>query len=169
MDLDVKKYIPEDFSDDSRVWIYQANRLLNINETLEANRILEDFVSSWNTHGAQVKGFGKILFGQFVVLIADESQQFVSGCSTDSSVRIVKELENLFKVNFFDRQSLAFYVKNKIECVRLSHVDYALKNNILTPDTHYFNNTVLTKKALLTKWIIPIKESWLAQKLKIEI
>jgi hypothetical protein len=31
-------------------------------------------------------------------------------------------------------------------------------------NTLYFNNTILTKAELETKWIIPLKDSWLASK-----
>ena len=42
---------------------------------------------------------------------------------------------------------------------------HAFENNLITSETLYFNNLVLTKKELLQKWIIPLKESWLAAKI----
>jgi hypothetical protein len=44
-------------------------------------------------------------------------------------------------------------------------LNYAVENNFINGDTLYFNNTVLTKKELLEKWIIPIKDSWLNKKI----
>ena len=65
----------------------------------------------------------------------------------------------------FDRQNLAFIVKDKIELLPLSQLEYAVENNFINADTLYFNNTVLSKKEMIEKWIIPVKDSWLAKRL----
>ncbi len=75
--------LPADFSADSRVWIYQCNRMLTISEALQLEGSLESFVAKWNSHGTPVKGYANLFFGQFLVLMADESATGVSGCSTD--------------------------------------------------------------------------------------
>ncbi len=67
----------------------------------------------------------------------------------------------------FDRQNLAFVVKDKIELLPLNQLDYAVENNFINANTLYFNNTVLSKKELEDKWIIPVKESWLAKRLSL--
>jgi len=168
MDLAFKQYIPENFAADSRVWIYQSNRLLSISEVMEADEILQQFVGQWATHGQANKGFARIFFGQFIVLMADETSHNISGCSTDSSVRIIKHLESLLKVNLFDRQLLAFAVKDKVQCIPMSQLAYAAEHGFINADTLYFNNLVQTKQELLDKWIVPIKESWLAAKLNLK-
>jgi hypothetical protein len=97
--------------------------------------------------------------------MADESATGVSGCSTDSSVRLIKQIESLFKVDMFNRQQLAFVVKDKIEILPMAQVAYAVENGFLTPETLYFNNLVATKKEWLTNWLLPLKQSWLASRL----
>jgi len=165
MNFEYKHLIPEDFDPASRVWVYQSSRLFFINEALEIEVVLEGFIENWQSHGAKVKGYANLLFGQFVVLIADETQAGVSGCSTDSSVRIIKAIEERFKVNMFNRENLAFVVKDKIQLLPLSQLKYAVENNFINGDTIYFNNLVQTKDELLNKWMIPVKESWLAKRL----
>ncbi|HZE84353.1 MAG TPA: hypothetical protein VE035_08585 [Puia sp.] len=164
MNLDYKKLIPADFAGDSRVWIYQGNRAFNETEASLLQGMMDEFVKGWNSHGTPVKGFGGLFFGQFIVLMADESATGVSGCSTDSSVRLIKEIEKRFGVMLFDRVSLAFLMKDKIQLLPLSKVKAALETGLLDEDTPYFNNTVLTLSELGSKWIIPVKESWLAGK-----
>ncbi|MDQ2753165.1 MAG: hypothetical protein M3R72_09100 [Bacteroidota bacterium] len=166
MNLEYTQYIPEEFHSSSRVWIYQSSRRFFISEALSMEPLLEDFVKTWNSHGAPVKGFANLLFGQFIIIMADETATGVSGCSTDSSVRLIKQMESLYKVNLFDRQTLAFYAKENIELLPFSQVKYAMENNFLTPETPFFNNLVSTKEELLSKWIVPIKESWLSRKIK---
>jgi hypothetical protein len=93
MILDFTEHLPEDFNDNSRVWIYQSSRLFFISEALEMEDMLNDFVANWKSHSEPVKGFANLLFGQFIVLMADETATSVSGCSTDSSVHLIKSIE----------------------------------------------------------------------------
>jgi hypothetical protein len=167
MNFDYQHLLPEDFHPSSRVWIYQCNRLFMISEALEIEDMLNSFVESWNSHGAKVKGYANLLFGQFLVLMADETAAGVSGCSTDSSVRLVKQIEEKFKVDMFNRQNLAFIVKEKIQTIPLAQLKYAFDNNFINAETFYFNNLVATKQALLTEWLVPIKDSWLKTRLSI--
>jgi len=164
MIIDHKKLLPAEFAGDSRVWIYQSHRLFTISEALEIGDMLEAFVQQWKSHGTPVKGFATLFYGQFIILMADESATGVSGCSTDSSVRLIKEIEQRFQVQLFDRLSLAFFVKDKVQLVPVSQLPYALENGFISGDTIYFNNIVQTKEELEEKWIIPLKNSWLGSK-----
>lgn len=165
MHFNFQEQIPADFNDSSKVWIYQSSRLFFMSEALEIEEMLENFVENWKSHGAPVKGYANLLFGQFIVLMADETGTTVGGCSTDASVRVIKEIETKMKVSMFDRQNLAFIKKDKVELLPLSQLNYAVENGFINADTLYFNNIVLTKKELINNWIIPVKNSWLAQKI----
>jgi len=127
--------------------------------------MLNDFIKVWHSHGEPVKGYGHLFLGQFVILMADESGAGVSGCSTDSSVRIIKEIERKFEVRLFDRILLAFLIGDRIELLPLSRLSYALEKGSMDENTLYINNTIRSKAELESKWIIPIKDSWLANKL----
>ena len=164
MNLHFQEQIPADFDDASKVWIYQSSRLFFVSEALQIEEMLEQFVNDWKSHGASVKGYANLFFGQFIIFMADETATGVSGCSTDSSVRIIKAIEQKMHVQLFDRQTLAFVVKEKIQLLPLSQLHYAVNNEFINAETLYFNNTVLTKKELCKNWIIPIKESWLAKR-----
>jgi hypothetical protein len=164
LNLHYSHLLPEDFHPDSRVWVYQSSRLLMLGEALDLETMLQEFVAGWQTHGTPVKGYANLLFGQFIVLMADESQAAVSGCSTDSSVHLIKDIEARFSVSLFDRQTLAFVVTGKVQLIPLSQVDYAIKQGFIDGDTIYFNNIVASKEELETKWMIPVRESWLTKR-----
>jgi hypothetical protein len=168
MDLDITEHLPEDFNDNSKVWVYQSSRLFLMSEAFEIEDVLKNFVASWKSHGDEVKGYANLFFGQFIILMADETQSGVSGCSTDSSVHVIKEIEKKFSVDLFNRQNLAFIVKDKIQLLPLSQLNYAIENNFIDSNTLYFNNTILTKKELIDKWIVPVKESWLAKRIAVK-
>ncbi|MBM3922737.1 MAG: hypothetical protein FJ340_05965 [Sphingomonadales bacterium] len=165
MNLAYTHLLPADFADTSRVWIYQSTRLFSIAEALAIEQRIDRFTTQWQSHGQTVKGKGFLFFGQFIILLADESKSQVSGCSTDSSVALIKEIEKEYSTPLLDRTQLAFVVNNKIERLPLSQIDYAIANGFIKSDTLYFNNTVATKTALEESWIIPVSKSWLSKKL----
>jgi hypothetical protein len=166
MNLDYKYLLDGSFHPSSRVWAYQSSRLFSMSEALEIEPMLNEFAAQWQSHGVPVKGAAYLFFGQFIILVADETATGVSGCSTDSSVRLIKDIEQRFSVNMFDRTMLAFVIKDKIERLPMAQLSYAVENGFIDSDTLYFNNLVQTKEELETKWIIPVKDSWLAGRLK---
>ena len=117
-----------------------------------------------------MKGKAYLFFGQFIVLIADETEAGVSGCSADSSVRVIKQIEQTFGIDMFERTTLAFLIKDKSDTYRvrllpLSQLQYAVDNGFISAYTLFFNNVVQTKEQLENNWIIPAKDSWLAKKI----
>src|SRR5450432_3987566 len=102
MQFNYRELLPGDFDGSSRVWIYQSSRLFTISEALWLQVQLDEFVNSWNSHGDPVKGYANLFFGQFIIFMADETASGVSGCSTDSSVRLVKNIEKDFEVDMLD-------------------------------------------------------------------
>ena len=164
MNINFQDLVPQDFNDNSHVWVYQSNRAFTIKETIQIEDLLRNFTKSWKSHGTPVKGYANLFFGQFIILMADETAMGVSGCSTDSSVRLIKNIEQDFHVELFDRLMLAFIIQERIQLLPLSKIATYLDNGLISTDTLYFNNTILTKKELLNNWIIPVKESWLAKR-----
>ena len=159
MNLSYQHLIPETFSDASRVWIYQSNRVFTLSEALTIEKILEDFTADWKSHGTPVKGFGTLFFGQFIILMADEEVTGVSGCSTDSSVRLIKAIEEEFKVSMFDRMNLAFYINEKVQLLPFSQLNYAIDKSFIDKETLFFDNTVLNKAEFMNRWITPLSIS----------
>ena len=162
--MDINTILPADFHPSSRVWIYQSNRPFSEQEKAEINEQLHHFTSQWQAHGDPVKGWGQLLFEQAIVLIADESDTHVSGCSTDSSVKVIKSIERQYSVNLFDRLLLGFVIKEKLQLLPVSQIPYALEKGFIDENTIYLNNTVLTLGEMREKWLQPLKDSWLAKK-----
>ena len=161
MNLSYKELIPTNFSADSRVWIYQCNRRFTISEAIEIEEKLNEFTPNWKSHQVPVKGFGTLFFGQFIVLMADETESGVSGCSTDSSVRLIKSIEQTYNVGLFERTLLAFIIKEKIELLPISQLNYAFENNFINGETLFFDNNIQNKDSLINNWIVPVQHSWI--------
>lgn len=157
--------LPQGFSDNSRVWIYQSNRAFILKEQTEINEQLSQFYLQWQAHGIPVKGWAGVIYGQFIIIMADETQTQVSGCSTDASVRIIKSIERQYSVNLFDRMSLTFLRKDKAEMLPIGQIQYAIDRGFIDGNTLLFNNVVYTKAELLQNWLIPLRHSWLADRI----
>ncbi len=168
MNFDYKHLLQENFSSDSRVWIYQSSRLFTMSEAFEIEDLLNEFTNKWLSHGTPVKGTSHLFFGQFIILMADEKATGVSGCSTDSSVRLIKDIEQKLGVNLFDRTTLAFAINDKVQLLPLSQLQYSFDNGFISADTIYFNNLVQTKDELENGWMVKVKESWLGKKISIQ-
>ena len=161
---EVAELIPSDFSSESKVWIFQSNRPFVEKEQQEIDEQLYQFYVQWLAHGDAVKGWAKLIFNQFIVVLADESGTHVSGCSTDSMVRVVISLERQYDVNFFDRMTITFLVNGKAQMLPFGQIQYAIDKGYLNDETLTFNNIATTKAELLETWLVPMKRSWLADR-----
>jgi hypothetical protein len=165
MEFNYREALPREMDPSSRVWIYQSSRLFTLTEAFVIEDMLKEFTGSWKSHGVPVKGYGNLFFGQFIILMADEKASHVSGCSTDSSVRLIREMETRFQVQLFDRQLLAFLVRDKIQLLPMQQLPFAVAHGHIRPDTLYVDNTVLTKAEMEERWIVPVNKSWLASRI----
>jgi hypothetical protein len=81
----------------------------------------------------------------------------------------VKSMERQYDVNFFDRMMLTFLIKGKAEMLPFSQVQYAIDKGFINKDTLVFNNIATSKQDLLEKWLVPLSESWLADRVSLPI
>lgn len=153
-------------SDNSRIWIYQTNRILSSGEEQAIQQKLNDFTAQWQAHGHQLAAYGEIRHKQFIILSVDEQVAGATGCSIDKSVYLMKEIEKEFNLDLFDRFRIAYRDnENVINCSRQEFEDLLSRGDLDT-DTIVFNNMVLTRRDLSTSWEVPLKNSWHAQVFK---
>jgi hypothetical protein len=144
----------------SKVWVYQANRSFTQDEVWEISDILENFVDRWKSHQRDVKGYGSLYYRRFLVFMADEDATDVSGCSIDSSVKLVKELEQAYDLHFFDRMKICYKITSElIGSFPFNKLNEMIESGKLKDDTIVFNNLVSTKKEFETNWEVPFSHS----------
>lgn len=165
---DYQKFIPTGFPDTATVWIYQCDRELTDAETATVTQKLDQFMGQWNAHGSAVIGFGRVFFNRFIILMADEASVVVSGCSIDSTYRLLKSLEQELNVRLRERLSPAIIEDNEIHSYTLTTLKDAIKNGSLSGESLFFNNLVATKKEWLENWIVPLSQGWPWNKLKLQ-
>lgn len=153
----------------SRVWVYQTDRLMTAKEENMVAYALKSTLEHWNAHGVDLLGSVKVQDGRFVIIAVDESYKVPSGCSIDSSVSWLKKLGEEMNINFFDR-SWAYLSNNEIKTVSPFELKKAVENGSIKPDTLvYNNNSVQTIAQLHTSWKIQAgKCAFLSRYFKVE-
>lgn len=148
-------------SDKARVWIYQSDRKFSEKETQELESGSQQFAEKWAAHGTGLTASAKVFHDQFLVLAVDESAHGASGCSIDSSVAFVKQAEQRFGVNFFDRTKVAFLLKDEIYLESIQNLKNKIEVGEIAKDTLTFNNLVATKEEMKDNWLSPAQDTWL--------
>jgi hypothetical protein len=147
-------------SPDSRIWIFQADRPMTADELKITESKLREFTGEWAAHGQPLRASFSIRHNRFIILAADESHQNPSGCSIDSSVRTLKEIEGIAGIQLLGRNQVAFMIKDQIVQVPLTALKEKFKQGILNEDTLTFNNLITTHGQLEAAWLVPAGKTW---------
>jgi len=148
------------FSENSRVWVYQSDRKLTDREVQQIQIQLDYFTAGWTAHANELNAKGEIRYHRFLILTVDESQAGASGCSIDKSVNFIKQIEEQFNIRLLDRFNLAYREGEEVLSAPRHDFEAMLKQGSINTDTIVFNNMVQTLKELETKWEVPFKDSW---------
>ena len=138
--------------DESRVWIYLCNRILNDQEANLIEGQIKKFTRSWKAHQKPLSANGQLLYNQYIVLAVDESVEPISGCSIDSSVHLVKTIENHLEVDFFNRLNV-LVLKNQTPKLVSYHDIGAYKGDFV------FNPRIESLRELRENWLVEIKDA----------
>ncbi|HBH24052.1 MAG TPA: hypothetical protein DDY13_11600 [Cytophagales bacterium] len=156
----------EKLSDQARVWIYQSDRKLSDDEVRQIQEKGNQFSAQWSAHGKGLKSAVTILYHQFIILSVDETAHAASGCSIDSSVNFIKEIENTYDVKLLDRSLVAFLKGEDVTTTSFQKIAEEIHSGNIDKSTPTFNNTVQTKYDLKNNWLIPAEKSWLSRYFK---
>jgi hypothetical protein len=163
-------FVPfQSLPDYSRIWIYQSNKKLDVKSIAILSESLKTFTENWTVHGQPMHASFDIRFDRFVILAANEGINAASGCSIDSSVRMLKEIGNSLQVDFFDRSQVAFKKGDDVVALDITTLKNSLANEEWNADSLVFHNLINDKSQLETGWLIPSKASWLKRYLPVEV
>jgi len=147
-------------SEESRIWIYQSNRTLSPVEVIEIEAKIKDFLISWTAHGSELQASFLIKYNRFIVISLNESFNIATGCSIDSSVRFIQDLEKLYDVSLLDKMNVSYRHGEFIAYKPLIEFKKMIKNRSISKKTIVFNNLINSKSEFLNNWEVPIEESW---------
>ena len=158
-------FVPFDtLPDNGRVWVYPISRRLSDQEAAQLEAMMEGFVQKWLSHQREVHGSGLVLENRFIILSADEAMTDVSGCSIDSSVRFIREVEQTFGVSCFDRSHLYFQdASGSIVSLDFREIRDAWDRGIIDDQTQIYNLQAAHVEDIRTKWMLPLSATPLAR------
>ena len=146
--------------DDSRIWIYQANRTLTEDEVSEIETKLSKFIQEWTAHGANLNAGFEIKYKRFIVIALDQERNAATGCSIDASVHFIMQLEKDYDIDLMDKMNVSFKQGEYITYKSLIDFKKLAKNKGVSANTIVFNNLVVNKGEYEDHWEVPTIESW---------
>ncbi|MEP7264748.1 MAG: ABC transporter ATPase [Bacteroidota bacterium] len=157
----------EGFSPDSKIWIYQCNRPFTAEEIISISDSCKRFTDSWKAHEHQLKASSTILYNRFIIFCVDENTAGASGCSIDKSVHLIREIEKQYQVFLLNRMQVAYMENDQVSACPLNMFLKMYENEEVNAQTLVFDNTITTLAELNSKWIQPVKSTWMNNKLPV--
>jgi len=145
--------------ENSRVWVYQCDQKIDEKRAQKIKDLLYSFTMQWASHGKDVESYAHLFHNRFIVFVADETNH-VSGCSIDSSVAILKQIQSEMNLNFFDRLNYTYMQNDTVYQLHNSDFKQAYHDGKINDETLMFDNLVDNKEDFINHWLKPLNESW---------
>ena len=150
----------EQFPRDARLWIYGLDRSMDSETREQVAARLASFTADWKSHQVPVTGTFAIFEDRFI-LLSGYCNDGISGCSTDSSVHVIRALQELGLDGL--NRDLVFYRDNgAVAALPRSEFRNAVRDGAITPDTTVFDLTLQTV-ADLDQFETTFQDSWHAK------
>lgn len=153
----------EQFPDESRLWVFEANGVVDDSHKDVLQERIGSFLTGWVAHGSGLKAGWELRYDRFLMIAVDEGQTSASGCSIDSLTRFVTILGNELGVSFLDRNAVSHRGGEGETIARNTRQAFKelVTAGVLTGDTIVFDNTVSHLGAVRRgEWELPAKNSW---------
>ncbi|MCK8481411.1 ABC transporter ATPase [Psychroserpens algicola] len=146
--------------EESRVWIYQANRSFTEDEISEIKSKLDVFIENWTAHGSDLQSGYLIKYKRFIVIALNQSLNRATGCSIDASVHFIQQLEKDYNIDLMDKMNVSYKQGDYIAHKSLLDFKKMAKDKAVSKNTIVFNNLVTNIAEFKENWEVPASESW---------
>lgn len=154
-------YIPfEELPEESKIWIYQANRKLTDEEVQNITFSCQEFIENWSAHGTPLAASFVLKYNRFIIFAVNQEIQQATGCSIDASVHFIQQLEQQFNIELLDKMNVTYRSGEHIAHKSLLDFKKMAKEKAVSEHTIVFNNLVNTKGEWEEFWEVPASESW---------
>ena len=155
----------QDLRDESKIWIYQAERALSETEIRLITPLFLSFCENWTAHNNQLKASFEIIQNQFIVLAVDESLNTASGCSIDKSVAFLKSISEQLGISLFERMKMAYLKNETLSTIHYNDIQKAFEDGLINEETPFYNNNVQSLGEYRKSFLSPLKNHWLYSKI----
>lgn len=146
--------------EESRVWIYQANRSFTEQELEEIQSKLDVFIENWTAHGSDLQSGYVIKYKRFIIIALNQNLNKATGCSIDASVHFIQQLEKEYQVDLMDKMNVSYKQGDFIAYKTLLDFKKMAKEKAISKNTIVFNNLVTNIAEFNENWEVPASESW---------
>lgn len=151
----------EGLPDSARLWVFPSDRLLSPDEQDALVRSVEDGLADWSAHGSPVTWGVRIEQGQCLLIGVDETRTALTGCSIDSAIARIRELEVEFGTSLLDNGRIFLREGEAIRALSRRDFKKRVGEGTITAETVVFDNTIPTVGAFRRgAWEIPFYRSW---------
>ena len=147
-------------SSQSPIWIFQANKTVDISFIKKIENDTINFLNSWTSHNIEIKSSFKIIHNLFLIISVESDFSSPSGCSIDKLINFVKEINKLYNIDFHDRLNISYRYENIIKVVNIAEFKKLILDGLISTDTIVFNNTIRNKDELNKNWETKALNSW---------
>ena len=151
--------------DDSRIWIFPSNRILDSNEEEVLLRSTLVFLEEWTAHNRSLTASAKVEDHTFLVVAVDESVTGASGCSIDKLHRFVREAESQLGVRLMERLNVVL-PGNPLSIVHSSQIPSLINAGELDSVSLVYDTTLAHLGQFRQQFRVPLKQTWLSRYLK---
>jgi len=146
-------------TDQTRVWIYRSIKKLDPEMEAAILNRGKAFIGEWASHGTKLTSDFKILEHHFLVFFVDQNFENASGCSIDTSVAFIRELEAEFQLGLLDRQMIAFKDGDEVVFYEFNQLKESYDKGLITDQTLVFDQLVQNNGEFQSRFLIPFSES----------
>jgi hypothetical protein len=150
-----------ELSEESKVWMFQANRFITVPEQKNITADLSGFLNTWTAHNVDLLAASVLLHDLVLVVAVEEVIAGASGCSIDKLFRFVKELEVKYGIQFFDRMRVAYKLNENIAESSVADFEKLIEENLVSESTLVLNTLLQDLKSVKHHLFLPLKETWL--------
>jgi hypothetical protein len=151
--------------DESKIWIYQAERALSIEEISKIGPLFQSFCSNWTAHNNQLKASFEFIQKRFIVLAVDESLNTASGCSIDKSVAFLKSISEMLGISLFERMQMAYIGNEGLNTIHYNEIQNAFEEGLINEETKFYDSNIQTLGEYRNGFSCPLKNHWLFSKI----
>lgn len=87
---------------DARLWVFGSDRDLTSDEAKRLTDALSRFIDRWTAHSSELTAAFELREDRFVLVAVDESRVAASGCSIDTLIHQLTELERALGVELLN-------------------------------------------------------------------
>ena len=145
----------------AKAWVYTSNQDFNEEQLDLIQNYSEVFLSQWDSHGKLVRGAFQVIKNRFIAVFADTDGDTMCGRAQDSSVKFIKELEEILKVKLMDRMLVGIEFNGATETLPFIELRNKISSGDISENTTFYNGLVTSKEEFLNDWERPIKGSWI--------